>query len=91
VRPGAYVQFFVEEPTGAELAEPGKAADTLLFGTAPTGFEETASHEYEKVEVRPDIFGAVTTGGLFFQSEMDTGVATIHTKLDVPNSYIYSQ
>jgi hypothetical protein len=91
VSPGAYVQYLVEDGTTSAkvtLQDGARESDRVIFGTAPAGFEDAAGRHSESLQVVPGVFGAVSTGGLFLDSARG-GQILVHTKLDVPNSYVY--
>lgn len=84
VTPGSYVQFFTEaipptEKTRLKLAWP---SDRPTFAIGTSGGKTS-----EEVETFPDLFGAVSSEGVYISSEEN---AAITTKLDAPQSYVVS-
>lgn len=104
VKPGAYIQFFVEpalppskltinnEPRELDL----KTSTSLVFGTAPAGLEDAELHSDNSIEAVPGHFGALSVNGFFVDSTQQSlgawdpskAMPTLLTKIDAPNSYI---
>lgn len=76
VRPGAYIQFFVEpalapaQPAirNKPLELGSETSTSLVFGTAPAGLEDAELHSGDSIEAIPGHFGALSTNGFFIDS-----------------------
>lgn len=69
-----------------------------MFGTYDGSVPETAqpAERSGEVEILPGQFGGVSGQGIYLSSKSDSSMGTellrgVHTKLDVPNSYVLEE
>ncbi|KAK0729180.1 hypothetical protein B0T21DRAFT_370519 [Apiosordaria backusii] len=84
VTPGSYVQFFTEVIPPTETTRPKLPwpYDCPTFAIGTSGGQTSS-----EVETFPNLFGAVSSEGVYLSSEKN---AAITTKLDAPRSYVVS-
>ena len=99
VTPGSYVQFLVEpaynpddglrEDAGTEQAD--FSSTTFVLGTHDLALTSPGP---DQIEVRPNLFGAISSHGIYIASIGDAddegGLPAITTKIDASRSYVVS-
>lgn len=94
VKPGDWVQFFVENDppavSGPEQQDllPSRTWQSLQFGVGDASIKDTEQGNGPPIEVVPHHFGAYSAQGIYVSSDKKGARGAVDTKLDIPSSFI---
>jgi hypothetical protein len=101
-QPGSYIRFFTRSSwsswTNEETTKRVKFFDptarTVVVGTSPSTIDdipgEAAHGEEEFIRLRSGYFGCVSQSGVFIDKKLTDAEPTHRTKLDMPNSFLFT-